>query len=174
MSLCMTSLVSCNQKQGTSEVTISSDYSENKAENATSSDTDSRKKAMYEKGKNWAKYCKEMSEKTFKERYQRDCEDDEVTNRELYQEFKRGFYDGVKELSGLDDISVAKTSASESRKKAMYEKGKSWAKYCKEMSEKAFKERYQRDCEDDEVTNRTLYEEYKRGFYDGVKALEGL
>ena len=56
----------------------------------------------------------------------------------------------------------------------MYEAGKSWAKYTKEMTEETFKKRYQIDCRDDEVTNRTLFQEYKRGFYDGVKALEGL
>ena len=70
--------------------------------------------------------------------------------------------------------SRATSSASEVRKRAMYEAGKSWAKLTKSMSEETFKERYQLDCNDDEVTNRTLYEEYKRGFYDGVKELQGL
>ena len=77
--------------------------------------------------------------------------------------------------------STSSSSSKSNRSKGMYEKGKSFGIiapnefewYLKE-NEKHLKDNYRMDCETSEVTNRALYEEYKRGFIDGYKLKEAL
>lgn len=82
--------------------------------------------------------------------------------------------------SGTGNQASSSTSVS-SREKEMYDKGVRsgstdlWdVQFSLQNNEKRLKEDYRRICNQDEITNKALYEQYKKGFIEGAKLRDAL